>query len=176
MLHQSLKPEKATLNSKRSNYYDQNATNRRDSALPTPSGTQDFGLHFTETKREICVNRNLSICVGRRNSELPGRIRSKNVSVAGKAARSPMLRKPLSPVTSNILNSPEDHKDAYTTKERILTPKTNEENKRAVPTTPAASVAMTEATTPFTPAVEKRMDEEDVVVEYSFEEVRAGFR
>ncbi|KAG7566255.1 hypothetical protein ISN44_As10g028400 [Arabidopsis suecica] len=150
MLHQSLKPEKATLNSRRSNYYDQNATNRRDSALPTPSG--------------------------RRNSELPGRIRSKNVSVAGKAARSPMLRKPLSPVTSNILNSPEDHKDAYTTKERILTPKTNEENKRAVPTTPAASVAMTEATTPFTPAVEKRMDEEDVVVEYSFEEVRAGFR
>jgi len=118
----------------------------------------------------------MSICVGRRNSELPGRIRSKNVPVAGKAARSPMLRKPLSPVTSNILNSPEDHhKDAYTTKERILTPKTNEEKKRAVPTTPAASVAMTEATTPFTPAVEKRMDEEDVIVEYSFEEVRAGF-
>lgn len=91
-----------------------------------------------------------------------------------------MLRKPLSPVTSNILNSPEDRRDAYTTKplsleERILTPKTNEENKRAVPTTPAASVAMMEATTPFTPAVEKRMDEEAVVVEYSFEEVRAGF-
>ncbi|CAA0387735.1 unnamed protein product [Arabidopsis thaliana] len=150
MLHQSLKHEKATLNSKRTNYYDQNATSRRDSALPTLSG--------------------------RRNSELPGRIRSKNVPVAGKAARSPMLRKPLSPVTSNILNSPEDHhKDAYTTKERILTPKTNEEKKRAVPTTPAASVAMTEATTPFTPAVEKRMDEEDVIVEYSFEEVRAGF-
>lgn len=98
-----------------------------------------------------------------------------------------MLRKPLSPVTSNILNSPEDHKDAYTTKsssleERILSPKTNEDNRKMVvpinvPETPASSVAMTEATTPFTPsfpAVEKRMDEENAV-EYSFEEVRAGF-
>lgn len=97
-----------------------------------------------------------------------------------------MLRKPLSPVTSNILNSPEDHKEAYTTKsssleERISTPKAIEETRFkaipiSVPTTPAASVAMTEGTTPFTPAfaaVEKRMDEE---VEYSFEEVRAGFR
>ncbi|XP_010512415.1 PREDICTED: 65-kDa microtubule-associated protein 4 isoform X2 [Camelina sativa] len=158
MLNQSLKPEKATFNGKRSSYYDQNATSRRDSTLPTPSG--------------------------RRNSELPGRLRSKNVSVSGKTVtnkgRSPMLRKPLSPVTSNILNSPEDHRDAYTTKpssleERILTPKTNEENERVVPTTPAASVAMMEATTPFTPAVEKRMDEAPVALEYSFEEVRAGF-
>ncbi|CAA7044639.1 unnamed protein product [Microthlaspi erraticum] len=159
---QSSKPEKA---SKKTNYYDQNAISRRDSALPTLSG--------------------------RRNSELPGRLRAKNIPAAGKAVaskgRSPMLRKPLSPVTSNILNSPEDHKDAYTTKsssleERILTPKTNEEKRKTavpiyVPTTPASSVAMTEATTPFTPslpAVEKRMDEENVV-EYSFEELRAGF-
>lgn len=36
---QSSKPEKATLNSKKTNYYDQNATGRRDSALPTLSGT-----------------------------------------------------------------------------------------------------------------------------------------
>lgn len=130
--------------------------------------------------RDLCQ----CVCVGRRNSELPGRLRSKNISAAGKAVTkkgiSPMLRKPLSPVTSNILNSPEDHKDAYTTKleERIMTPKVNEENRKtevpvSVPTTPAASVAMTEVTTPFTPAVEKRMDEE---VEYSFEEIRAGFR
>ncbi|ESQ43989.1 hypothetical protein EUTSA_v10005817mg [Eutrema salsugineum] len=164
---QGMKPEKATtFNSKKYNFFDQNANRRRDSTLPNPSG--------------------------RRNSELPGqRLRSKNVSAAGKAVtnkgRSPMLRKPLSPVTSNILNSPEDHKDAYTTKsssieERILTPTTNEVNRKpavpiSVPTTPAASVAMTEVTTPFTPsfaAVEKRMGEEDVV-EYSFEEVRAGF-
>ncbi|CAN8254088.1 unnamed protein product [Cochlearia groenlandica] len=165
---QGLKPEKTTLNSKKTNnYYDQNATSR-SSALPNH--------------------------LGRRNSELPGRLRSKNVSAAGKAVtnkgRSPMLRKPLSPVTSNILNSPEDHhhKDAYTTKsssldERVWTPKTNEEKTRntavpiSAPTTPAASVAMTEATTPFTPAVsamEKRMGQEEVV-EYSFEEVRAGF-
>lgn len=90
-----------------------------------------------------------------------------------------MLRKPLSPVTSNILNSPEDHKDAYPTKS---SPKTNEENRRAAvpisePTTPAASVAMSEATTPFTPAskaVKKRLDNAEGV-EYSFEEVRAGF-
>ncbi|EOA23578.1 hypothetical protein CARUB_v10016774mg [Capsella rubella] len=156
MLNQRLKPEKAKT---QSSYYDQNTTGRRDSTLPAPSG--------------------------RRNSELPGRLRSKNVSVSGKTVtskgRSPMLRKPLSPVTSNILNSPEGHRDTYTTKpssleERILTPKTNEENKRAVPTTPGASVAMMEATTPFTPAVEKRMEEEAVAVEYSFEEVRAGFR
>lgn len=90
-----------------------------------------------------------------------------------------MLRKPLSPVTSNILNSPEDHKDAYTTKS---SPRTNEDNRRtavpiSAPTTPAASVAMSEATTPFTPAstaVKKRLDKEEGV-EYSFEEVRAGF-
>lgn len=140
---------------------------------------------YRDQNREIYVKRIMSICVGRRNSELPGRLRSKNVLAAGKAARSPMLRKPLSPVTSNILNSPEDHKDAYTAKpssldERILTPKTKEENERvapiSVPTTPAASVAMTETATPFTPALEKRMDEENVIVEYSFEEVRAGFR
>ncbi|CAH2063308.1 unnamed protein product [Thlaspi arvense] len=155
---QSSKLDKATLNSKKTNYYDQNATGRRNSTLPAPSG--------------------------RRNSELPGRLRTKNVSAAGKAVTnkgiSPMLRKPLSPVTSNILNSPEDRKDAYTAKS---SPKTNEENRKmavpiSVPTTPAASVAMTEATTPFTPlfpAVEKRMDQEDAV-EYSFEEIRAGFR
>lgn len=124
------------------------------------------------------------LCIGRRNSELPGRLKAKNVPAAGKAVmnnkgRSPMLRKPLSPVTSNILNSPEDHKDTYTTKS---SPKTNEENRRtAVPisasTTTAASVVMSEATTPFTPAskaVKKRLDNAEGV-EYSFEEVRAGF-
>ncbi|CAN6836861.1 unnamed protein product [Brassica oleracea] len=154
---QSSKPEKATLNSKKTTYYDQNAPSRRESTIPNPSG--------------------------RRNSELPGRLRAKNVPGAGKAVmnkgRSPMLRKPLSPVTSNILNSPEDHKDAYPTKS---SPKTNEENRRAAvpisePTTPAASVAMSEATTPFTPAskaVKKRLDNAEGV-EYSFEEVRAGF-
>uniref|UniRef100_M4DD99 Uncharacterized protein n=1 Tax=Brassica campestris TaxID=3711 RepID=M4DD99_BRACM len=155
---QSSKPEKATLSSKKTTYYDQNAPSRRDSTIPNPSG--------------------------RRNSELPGRLKAKNVPAAGKAVmnnkgRSPMLRKPLSPVTSNILNSPEDHKDTYTTKS---SPKTNEENRRtAVPisasTTTAASVVMSEATTPFTPAskaVKKRLDNAEGV-EYSFEEVRAGF-
>ncbi|CAG7905245.1 unnamed protein product [Brassica rapa] len=155
---QSSKPEKATLSSKKTTYYDQNAPSRRDSTIPNPSG--------------------------RRNSELPGRLKAKNVPAAGKAVmnnkgRSPMLRKPLSPVTSNILNSPEDHKDTYTTKS---SPKTNEENIRtAVPisasTTTAASVVMSEATTPFTPAskaVKKRLDNAEGV-EYSFEEVRAGF-
>lgn len=136
-------------------------------------------VYTLETKRTIFMFI-VSICIGRRNSELPGRLRAKNV--AGKAVmnkgRSPMLRKPLSPVTSNILNSPEDHKDAYTTKS---SPKTNDDNRRttvpSAPTTPAATVAMSEATTPFTPgstAVKKRMDKEEGV-EYSFEEVRAGF-
>ncbi|CAH8285144.1 unnamed protein product [Eruca vesicaria subsp. sativa] len=154
---QSSKPEKATLISKRNTYYDQNALSRRESTIPNPSG--------------------------RRNSELPGRLRTKNVPAAGKAVmnkgRSPMLRKPLSPVTSNIMNSPEDHKDTYTTKS---SPKTNEENRRtaepiSAPATPAASVSMSEARTPFTPAssaMKKRMGEKEGV-EYSFEEVRAGF-
>ncbi|XP_056865655.1 65-kDa microtubule-associated protein 4-like [Raphanus sativus] len=152
-----LQSSKPTLNTKKTTYYDQNAPSRRESTIPNPSG--------------------------RRNSELPGRLRAKNVPSSGKAVmnkgRSPMLRKPLSPVTSNILNSPEDHKDAYTTKS---SPKTNEDNRRtavpiSAPTTPAASVAMSEATTPFTPAstaVKKRLDKEEGV-EYSFEEVRAGF-
>lgn len=47
---QSSKPDKATLSSKRTNFYDQNANSRRDSTIPTPSGninnliTKESGL------------------------------------------------------------------------------------------------------------------------------------
>ncbi|XP_010545152.1 PREDICTED: 65-kDa microtubule-associated protein 4 [Tarenaya hassleriana] len=94
------KPEKTTprpLAFRKSNFSDQNATPRHmpASAIPTPSG--------------------------RRNSETIRRLGKKQVSVGGKGVetkKSPLVRKPLSPVPSNILSSPieDDLKEEHYTK------------------------------------------------------------
>lgn len=62
-------------------------------------------LHVRNNNTRVCQ------CAERRNSELPGRLQ---------------CLESLSLVTSNILNSPQDHDDAYTAK----SPKTNEETEK----------------------------------------------
>ena len=50
---QSSKPEKATLSSKKTTYYDQNAPSRRDSTIPNPSGT----VHTNNTRMWLTLFR-----------------------------------------------------------------------------------------------------------------------
>ncbi|KAK2650534.1 hypothetical protein Ddye_018023 [Dipteronia dyeriana] len=170
-------------------------------------------------KKVDCVNRNsplsrqhsggFSAHPGRRNSENDCPLVKKHPSGAVKACgvvESPLVRKPLSPVSlamsskANILNFLEDQKRTQsgtlqTTLPGSKTPSKsafvgNDENRTTtpktmpvpVPTTPkTVSVPMLTAMTPATPcvlsftprAIHQKIEEQ--VVEYSFEEVRAGF-
>lgn len=141
---------------------------------------------------------------GRRNSEIHGKIISKRSSAAVKAREvgSPMVRRPLSPVSlaisskANIANFLEDQKRTQngtskkvlpSNKTQAVTPSKsilagNDENKTpkttpiSVPTTPSqVSVSMLMATTPATPCVSlgaKAVERMAEQNEYSFEEVR----
>ncbi|KAK4849053.1 hypothetical protein QYF36_020281 [Acer negundo] len=140
---------------------------------------------------------------GRRNSENDGPLVKKHPSGAVKArgvVESPLIRNPLSPVKANILNFLEDQKRTQsgtlqTTLPGSKTPSKstfvgNDENRTTtpktmpipVPMTPkTVSVPMLTAMTPATPCVlsfgpRAIQKIEEQVVEYSFEEVRAGLR
>ncbi|XP_038681358.1 65-kDa microtubule-associated protein 4-like isoform X2 [Tripterygium wilfordii] len=144
---------------------------------------------------------------GKRNSEIAGHLVKKHSSRAMKTCeiQSPLIRKPLSPVSSsmmaskaNIANFIEDQGKTQngllqTTipniKKQMVTPSrpvfvSDEENKTPmtmpipVPTTPLTSIPMLVATTPATPAVSlgpKRLEHVMEQIECSFEEVRLSF-
>lgn len=139
----------------------------------------------------LCVH----IYIGRRISEIGGGggpIVKKNTSV--KPTKSPMSRNPLSPVSLamssklNIMSSLDDkqrtqnrtcdktpNKFSCVGNDENITPKTM---PIPIPSTPSTlSVPMMTALTPATPhtcgGIKQFQNQEDV--EYSFEEVRAGF-
>lgn len=143
---------------------------------------------------------------GRRISEISGHSVKKHPSSAGKALEldSPLIRKPLSPVLSevsskvNIANFQEGQKTQQKTNMQaahlfsempIMTPSKpvfvgDEENRTPktmpipVPLTPKTmSVQMLTATTPATPFTSGayKVEKSGQPVEYSFEEVRASF-
>ncbi|BFG21761.1 hypothetical protein CerSpe_080350 [Prunus speciosa] len=166
------------------------------------------------TKKGNCLNRSSSHqrygvdapSSGRRISEISGHSVKKHPSSAGKALEldSPLIRKPLSPVLSevsskvNIANFQEGQKTQQKTNMQaahlfsempIMTPSKpvfvgDEENRTPktmpipVPLTPKTmSVQMLTATTPATPFTSGayKVEKSGQPVEYSFEEVRAGF-
>lgn len=167
------------------------------------------------TKKGNCLNRSSSHqryggvdapSSGRRISEISGHSVKKRPSSAGKALEldSPLIRKPLSPVLSevsskvNIANFQEGQKTQQKTNMQaahlfsempIMTPSKpvfvgDEENRTPktmpipVPLTPKTmSVQMLTATTPTTPFTSgaDKVEKSGQPVEYSFEEVRAGF-
>ncbi|KAH9788268.1 65-kDa microtubule-associated protein 4 [Citrus sinensis] len=141
---------------------------------------------------------------GRRNSEIPGNVVNKSCSsVAAKARKveSKSARKPLSPVSlaisskANIANFLEDKKRTHNGTSLKAVPSVavtpskqivacNEGNKApntmpSVPKTPSTFTApMLMAMTPATPCVSlgaKANERTGDKIEYSFEEVRAGF-
>jgi protein regulator of cytokinesis 1 len=136
---------------------------------------------------------------GRSISEIPGHSAEKHSSGSSKAHKneSLLIRKPLSPVSSQVLskanidNFLEDQKTIYTASSLVGTPSkpiaVGDEESRTpktmpipVPTTPPTvlSVPMTTARTPATPCLALCVDmaeNNNQPTEYSFEEVRAGF-
>ncbi|XVF33489.1 hypothetical protein REPUB_Repub17cG0172900 [Reevesia pubescens] len=141
---------------------------------------------------------------GRRSSEVPGRVVKKQPPSVAKVREieSPAVRKPLSPVSfamkskANILNFIEDQKKVQngprlnpgcktpTSKPTLIGDDENRTPKAMpipMPTTPSTvSAPMLMANTPATPATLGSYKVEKIVeqmqqVEYSFEEVRAGF-
>jgi len=136
---------------------------------------------------------------GRSISEIPGHSAEKHSSGSSKAHKneSLLIRKPLSPVSSQVLskanidNFLEDQKTIYTASSLVGTPSkpiaVGDEESRTpktmpipVPTTPPTvlSVPMTTARTPATPRLALCVDmaeNNNQPTEYSFEEVRAGF-
>ena len=141
-------------------------------------------------------------CVGSRSSEVSGRVVKKQPPIPAKVRgiESPAVRKPLSPVSfavnsnANIVNFIEDQKKVLDpgcktptgipSKPTLIGDDENRTPKAMpipIPTTPSTvSAPMLMAITPLTPATlgvykVERIVEQVQQIEYSFEEVRAGF-